>query len=147
MLCFVETRKLDAPVQETYPDPTTAEVPIIREDFDNLFSAIQTRETDKGVAIFERSGIYLVNGKNTALRESVSPTASRVEAGRGEADVFTEDLFSPANIPPESARAQAEENYRIHVEQVEVRRFKSVIGLLVGVATHQETPEVPFSAP
>ena len=77
-----------------------------------------------------RHGVYLVNGKDAALRESALSATSRVEAGRGEADLSTGDLFSiaPTDIPPETARAQAEENHRIKVEQVATRQFKSALG-------------------
>ncbi len=40
--------------QESYPYPTMGELPAIRTAFDNFFATVQTKETDKGVAMFSR---------------------------------------------------------------------------------------------
>lgn len=42
-------------LDESYPYPTAGEVPKIRAGFDHFFQTIQTKETDKGVALFRRS--------------------------------------------------------------------------------------------
>ena len=41
-------------LDESYPYPTAGEIPKIREAFDNFFKTVQTKETDKGVAMFDR---------------------------------------------------------------------------------------------
>ena len=40
--------------KDTYPYPTADEVPAIRAAFDEFFRVVETRETDKGVAMFAR---------------------------------------------------------------------------------------------
>lgn len=40
---------------DSYPYPTAGEMPVIREGFDNFFDAIQTKETDNGVALYSRA--------------------------------------------------------------------------------------------
>jgi len=40
---------------DSYPYPTAGEMPVIREGFDNFFDAIQTKETDKGMALYSRA--------------------------------------------------------------------------------------------
>jgi hypothetical protein len=39
----------------SYPYPTAAEIPAVRAAFDNFFNVIETKETDKGTALFSRS--------------------------------------------------------------------------------------------
>jgi len=39
----------------SYPYPVAAEVPEIRSAFDNFFKTVETKETDKGVALFSRA--------------------------------------------------------------------------------------------
>lgn len=41
-------------LDDSYPYPTAGEVPAIRAGFDNFFQTVQTRETEKGVAMFAR---------------------------------------------------------------------------------------------
>jgi adenine/guanine phosphoribosyltransferase-like PRPP-binding protein len=38
-----------------YPYPTAGEIPAIRAAFDNFFQVVQTKETDKGVAMYSRA--------------------------------------------------------------------------------------------
>jgi hypothetical protein len=40
--------------EDSYPYPTMGELPLIRAAFDNFFATVQTKETDKGVAMFSR---------------------------------------------------------------------------------------------
>ena len=42
-------------LDESYPYPTAGELPIIRDAFDRFFQTVQTKETDKGVAMFSRA--------------------------------------------------------------------------------------------
>jgi len=41
-------------LSDSYPYPTAGEIPSIRAAFDNFFEVIESKETDKGVALFER---------------------------------------------------------------------------------------------
>lgn len=43
-------------LDDSYPYPTAGEIPAIRAGFDHLFQTIETRETDKGVAIYSQTG-------------------------------------------------------------------------------------------
>lgn len=42
----------------SYPYPTAGEIPKIRAGFDHFFQTVQTKETDKGVAMFSRAPTY-----------------------------------------------------------------------------------------
>lgn len=46
--------KLGFELDESYPYPTAGEVPVIRAAFDEFFTVIQTKETDKGIALESR---------------------------------------------------------------------------------------------
>lgn len=50
-------------MQGSYPYPIMGEMPAIRAAFDNFFGAIQTKETEQGMAMFSRSG----SGKSDVL--------------------------------------------------------------------------------
>ncbi|MEX2516881.1 MAG: LPD5 domain-containing protein, partial [Gammaproteobacteria bacterium] len=39
-------------LEGSYPYPQAAEIPVIREAFDNFFEVVETKETDQGVALF-----------------------------------------------------------------------------------------------
>lgn len=43
-------------LEDSYPYPTAGEIPAVRAGFDKFFETIETRETDKGVAIYSQSG-------------------------------------------------------------------------------------------
>lgn len=45
--------------EDTYPYPEAAEIPAIRAAFDNFFRAVETKETDSGVAMFSRRSVPL----------------------------------------------------------------------------------------
>jgi hypothetical protein len=63
--------------EESYPYPTMGELPLIRTAFDNFFATVQTKETDKGVAIFSQSGRSI--GLPLGLRASVFTTEDEIE--------------------------------------------------------------------
>jgi hypothetical protein len=42
--------------EDSYPYPTAGEMPVIRAGFDKFFQTLETKETDKGVAMFSREG-------------------------------------------------------------------------------------------
>jgi len=42
-------------LDDSYPYPTAGEMPLIREAFERFFNTIQTKETDKGIALFSPS--------------------------------------------------------------------------------------------
>lgn len=42
-------------LDDSYPYPTAGEIPAIRAGFDHFFQTVETRETDKGVALFNTS--------------------------------------------------------------------------------------------
>jgi hypothetical protein len=41
--------------EDSYPYPTAGEMPVIRAGFDKFFQTLETKETDKGVAMFSRA--------------------------------------------------------------------------------------------
>lgn len=43
-------------LEDSYPYPTAGEIPAIRAGFDHFFQTVETKETDKGVAIYSQSG-------------------------------------------------------------------------------------------
>lgn len=43
-------------LEDSYPYPTAGEIPAIRAGFDHFFQTVETRKTDKGVAIYSQSG-------------------------------------------------------------------------------------------
>lgn len=48
--------KMGFELDDSYPYPTAGEVPEIRAAFDNFFQTIETKETDKGLALFSKPG-------------------------------------------------------------------------------------------
>lgn len=60
----------------SYPYPTESELPAIRGGFDKFFQAIETKETDKGVALFSRGK---PGGGQTV--ESVTKATARLRNG------------------------------------------------------------------
>lgn len=68
--------KLGLEKEGTYPYPEAAEIPVIREAFDNFFRVIETREDSEGnVAIFRRSDFP---EQTTEQVEGISVPAARV---------------------------------------------------------------------
>jgi len=51
---WAAAEKLGFELDESYPYPTAGEMPLIRAGFDKFFQTIDTRETDKGIALFSR---------------------------------------------------------------------------------------------
>lgn len=64
-------------LDDSYPYPTAGEIPAIRAGFDHFFQTIETRETDKGVAIYSQSGRSV--GHPLGLRASVSTIEDELE--------------------------------------------------------------------
>lgn len=58
---WAAAEKLGFELEESYPYPTAGEVPAIRAAFDHFFQTVQTRETDRGLAIFEPTAQYRVD--------------------------------------------------------------------------------------
>lgn len=58
-------------LEDSYPYPTAGEIPAIRAGFDHFFQTIETRETDKGVAIYSQSS----RSVPLLVSERVSPSA------------------------------------------------------------------------
>jgi len=58
-------------MDDSYPYPTADEIPAIRAGFDEFFSAIETRDSDKGVEIYSTSG----KGKGVNISERLTPSA------------------------------------------------------------------------
>lgn len=44
-------------LEDSYPYPTAGEIPAIRAGFDHFFQTIETRETDKGVMLYDITGL------------------------------------------------------------------------------------------
>lgn len=52
-------------LDKSYPYPTAGEVPEIRAGFDAFFNAIEHRETDKGIALYEPESQYNIEAPKT----------------------------------------------------------------------------------
>jgi DNA repair protein RadC/GNAT superfamily N-acetyltransferase len=77
------------------PFPEGAEREAINAAFDRLFGTLQTRETDRGTALFQNDAAYLARTQN------------RVENKRREKDEYTADLFGAALPEAGGARRDA----------------------------------------
>lgn len=106
----------------SYPYPTAGEVPAIRAAFDELFAAVQTKETEKGVALFSRAG-----GK---LPHTAPSPDDFVSAPGGGIDF--------GEISPEMARAMRRQPGKIRLERgddtygerhIELRHGKDIRGV------------------
>lgn len=74
-------------MQESYPYPTMGELPAIRTAFDNFFATVQTKETDKGVAVYEPQASYASENEGF----TTAPTINQ-NTGAYETDLFGEPL-------------------------------------------------------
>lgn len=70
----------------SYPYPTAGEIPKIRGAFDNFFTAIQTRETERGTALFSFAGRSAIGADTHAL----GAAQRRIAAGEDEEAVRQE---------------------------------------------------------
>jgi diguanylate cyclase (GGDEF)-like protein len=69
---FAETGNMGEQQEQTYPYPTAAEIPAIRAAFDHFFQTIETKETDKGIAIQEGEGVYSVESRGKKYGDRAS---------------------------------------------------------------------------
>jgi hypothetical protein len=60
-------------LDDSYPYPTAGEIPAIRAGFDHFFQTVETKETDKGVALYSQSG------RSVPLLVSERVSASAIE--------------------------------------------------------------------
>ncbi len=58
-------------LEDSYPYPTAGEIPAIRAGFDHFFQTVETKATDKGVALYSQSG----RSVPLLVSERVSPSA------------------------------------------------------------------------
>lgn len=89
---------------DRYPYLLDNEIKPVAEAFDNLFSVLETRETERGVEIYEESGLYSGYERETSNlqgRERGETRAEEPSADAGRAAQF--DLFNP----PEADKRQA----------------------------------------
>lgn len=70
----------------SYPYPTAGEVPAIRAAFDEFFATVQTRETEKGVALFSFAGRNAL----TADRHALASAQRRIAVGE-DAEAVRQD--------------------------------------------------------
>lgn len=86
--------KLGLEKDNSYPYPEAAEIPAIREAFDNLFEVIETKETDKGTALFAFAGKKSVTTDLGALEEA--------KPRNNGADINKDDIFRSGTTPANS---------------------------------------------
>ena len=75
-------------LDDSYPYPTAGEIPAIRSAFDRFFQTVETKETDQGVALFNRQTDAEAkksstgdNAANQGARDGQQQTASGIPAG------------------------------------------------------------------
>jgi hypothetical protein len=61
---WAAAEKLGFELDDSYPYPTAGEIPAIRAGFDKFFSVIESKETDKGVALYSKSNANETNTDN-----------------------------------------------------------------------------------
>ena len=61
----------------TYPYPADADMPAIRAAFDDFFKIVETRETDKGIALFSQ-GQPTTGISVSAVREALAPAIASI---------------------------------------------------------------------
>jgi hypothetical protein len=63
-------------LDDSFPYPTAGEMPLIRAGFDHFFQTIQTRETDQGIALYDRGGMFSIGMPVKEVQEEVSRIAA-----------------------------------------------------------------------
>lgn len=115
----------------SYPYPTEAELPAIRSGFDQFFRAIESKETDNGVALFSYSdplaeirAQYLAATRKGMSAESVSKATERLRArwlGFRKVNIVQSFNDLPDDLKSSSMRSgarDAEGVYGINSKQV-----------------------------
>lgn len=79
---WAAAEKLGFELEDSYPYPTAGEMPTIRAGFDRFFQAIQTKETDNGIAFYsqarateKQAGVESKDLAASELPDSVRPVA------------------------------------------------------------------------
>lgn len=89
-------------LEGSYPYAKAGEVPVIRAAFDHFFNTVETKETDKGVAMFSRTE-RPVASKTTAVqmrRAMVQRTVGSLTQGWGQSPRITVvDSMSDPRVP------------------------------------------------
>ena len=88
-------------LDDSYPYPTAGEMPVIREGFEKFFQTIETRETDKGVALFSRAGAPLTKQGRHFLGDDLN-LMHAADLGRVQAyhvaDPSTGEVFGQVSL-------------------------------------------------
>ncbi|QXW17422.1 PLxRFG domain-containing protein [Comamonas aquatica] len=75
-------------LDDAYPYPSIEEMPVIRAGFDRLFEVMESKETDKGVALFRASGVFAASqeaGTAGLSLEQAQKAVKEALAGLGSA--------------------------------------------------------------
>ncbi len=75
-------------LDNAYPYPSIEEMPVIRAGFDRLFEVMESKETDKGVALFRASGVFAASqeaGTAGLSLEQAQKAVKEALAGLGSA--------------------------------------------------------------
>lgn len=86
-------------LDESYPYPTAGEVPVIRAAFDEFFTAIQTKETDKGVALESRAAATITNETPATIRAGLSRSLGKATVDRLEQSGLLRILDTADSLP------------------------------------------------
>ena len=89
-------------LENSYPYAKAGEVPVIRAAFDHFFSTVETKDTDKGVAMFSRTERPAVSNTTAVQlrRAMVQSTINSLSKGWGQRpDITVVDSMSDPRVP------------------------------------------------
>lgn len=89
-------------LENSYPYAKAGEVPVIRAAFDHFFSTVETKDTDKGVAMFSRTERPAVSNTTAVQlrRAMVQRTINSLSKGWGQRpDITVVDSMSDPRVP------------------------------------------------
>lgn len=110
-------------LENSYPYPLADESPVIRAAFDAFFSTIETRETDKGLAIYEPTRGYDGGDAVRAKRKEIEGgETGKLQRRRLAAAQEQGDLFTASAIPAAERAEALADIYHAVVDHEEVGR-------------------------
>lgn len=117
---------------ELYPYHLPSEMAEVEAAFDNVFSALQVKETENGLAIYEDSTNYIGYERNKSkVQQSISEP---------EGDTFTQrDLFTESALSTESRSKSLQDTFLVSTKSETVREVK--VGL-TKITTPEEAAHV-----
>jgi len=89
-------------LENSYPYAKAGEVPVIRAAFDHFFSTVETKETDKGVAMFSRTERSAVSNTTAVQlrRAMVQRTVGSLTKSWGQSpNIMVVDSMNDARVP------------------------------------------------